>query len=136
MGAMVTRRPRWPEQDRQHRTSGMDWIHRSTRMAIYDRDGHRCVRCGESNGLSLDHIHDDIGNVPKNLVTCCNACNGERGDLPIVEFDPAYALRAVRQSLLPLDRERGRMLAKAKWPRRFEKHRETDRVYKAKKRNA
>ena len=131
---MVTRQARWPSQERQHRTSGMDWIHRSTRMAIYERDEHRCVRCGVQESLSLDHIHNDLGNDPRNLVTCCNACNSERGTQSLVEFDPAYAIRAVRQSLLPLDRDRGRALAKAKWPRRFEKHRETDRAYKAKKR--
>ena len=106
----------------------MDWIHRSTRMAIYERDGHQCVRCGSREGLSLDHIHDGLGNDPKNLVTCCSQCNSERKDLPLFEFDPEYALRAVRQSLLPLDRTRGRELAKTRWPQRYEHYRKKRRA--------
>lgn len=55
------------------------------RQKIYERDGFKCLKCGEDRleELTLDHI------VPKswggsskqsNLQTLCKACNFEKGD--------------------------------------------------------
>lgn len=53
-----------------------------TRRAVYQRDGHRCLRCGATDRLSLDHVipwsqggADDIDN----LRTLCSPCNSSRG---------------------------------------------------------
>ena len=48
------------------------------RQAVFMRDGHRCLRCGATENLSIDHIvprskggfHD-----PENLQTLCLRCN-------------------------------------------------------------
>lgn len=109
------------------RTSGYDWIWRPTRLAIYARDGNACVRCGSTVALSLDHIHQNLGNDPRNLVTVCQPCNSARGDRSILVFDKAYAMRAIQTSLRPLDRRLGRELAEARWPERFARHRARDR---------
>ena len=52
------------------------------RRDVYKRDGYKCVYCGSSEDLSLDHVipqskggtHD-----PSNLVACCFSCNAAKG---------------------------------------------------------
>lgn len=53
------------------------------RQRIYERDGHRCVECGTSERLTLDHI------IPRskggtdsddNLQTMCEPCNWAKAD--------------------------------------------------------
>jgi hypothetical protein len=52
------------------------------RERIYERDGHRCVLCGSTDDLTLDHIYpralagDDNDD---NLRTLCRPCNSEKG---------------------------------------------------------
>lgn len=54
----------------------------SLRLAVYERDGWRCVECGSIDRLSLDHIYpwslggsDEFGN----LRTLCRSCNSRKG---------------------------------------------------------
>lgn len=63
------------------------WIRRDKRLAIYLRDGWRCVWCGESGGdadapgMTLDHLRprtEGGSNEADNLVTSCLACNTSR----------------------------------------------------------
>jgi hypothetical protein len=52
------------------------------RERIYKRDGHRCVRCGATEDLTLDHIHPRslAGNdSDDNLRTLCRSCNSSKG---------------------------------------------------------
>lgn len=52
------------------------------REAVYKRDGFKCVRCGTSNHLSLDHIFPwSLGGSddPDNLQTMCRPCNSRKG---------------------------------------------------------
>lgn len=107
--------PRWEAKNREHRTSGMDWIFRTTRMAIYHRDGCACLRCGAKN-LALDHVTDEGGNGPHNLITLCNECNASRGAKLLIEYDPVLAARAAIQLGIPIDREAGRRLCEERWP--------------------
>lgn len=66
------------------------WLRPDRRMAfsadlrarVYSRDGHRCVRCGTTERLTLDHIYpwskggsDD----ESNLQTMCLTCNISKG---------------------------------------------------------
>lgn len=51
------------------------------RQAVYRRDGYRCVRCGSTEELSLDHkvaIKDGGTNGIDNLQTMCRPCNTEK----------------------------------------------------------
>lgn len=52
------------------------------RLQVYARDDNKCVRCGTTEGLSLDHIlsrsrggTDDMSN----LQTMCQPCNQDKG---------------------------------------------------------
>lgn len=52
------------------------------RAEVYRRDGYRCLHCGATDRLSLDHIWpyskggtDDI----ENLQTLCRPCNSRKG---------------------------------------------------------
>ena len=54
----------------------------SIRLRIYKRDGRRCLRCGSTDDLTIDHIvpasrggDDSDGN----LQTLCHDCNQEKG---------------------------------------------------------
>ncbi len=100
----------------RHRPSGMDWIRRSTRMAIYHRDGFQCVHCFAKTGLSLHHVKRDGGNGPDNLVTLCQGCNQREETAPCAlcnaRLFPLYTKAAI-------DRKEGLRLAKAKWPARY-----------------
>lgn len=59
---------------------------RVNRHKIYKRDGHKCVYCGNSKQLTIDHlIPKSKGgkNTWENLVTCCSRCNVKKGDKTI-----------------------------------------------------
>ena len=68
---------------------GSKWIRKSTRLAIYYRDGFCCVYCGAAGessgvGLTLDHIAaQELGGSsdPSNLVTACLSCNSAKQHL-------------------------------------------------------
>lgn len=76
-----------------------------TREHVYRRDGHRCVYCGNTQHLTLDHV------IPKakggrthwtNLVTACRACNAKKGDFSLEEAGMALAHPPYRPSFLML----------------------------------
>lgn len=104
--------------NRRPRRSSTNWLRRSTRFAIYARDGFRCVHCRAATpkaydgiGLTVDHIvprNEGGTNEIGNLVTACKKCNSSRQDKRLP--------RAVERKLLlragkPLNRELGRVLA-------------------------
>lgn len=52
------------------------------RQFVYDRDGRKCLHCGTSEALSLDHIHPySLGGSDEaaNLQTLCRPCNSRKG---------------------------------------------------------
>ena len=56
-------------------------ISKLKRSYIYDRDGHRCVKCGEVENLTIYHIHPVIRggtNDLHNLQVLCNQCNSSK----------------------------------------------------------
>lgn len=58
------------------------YIPDAVRHAVYARDGWRCVSCGASKPLSLDHIHPwSLGgpDTEENLQTLCRPCNSRKG---------------------------------------------------------
>ena len=53
------------------------------RFAIYDRDGHRCRKCGSSYNLEIDHIFPISKggkSTPNNLQTLCQSCNKKKSN--------------------------------------------------------
>lgn len=57
-------------------------IKQSVRMAIFERDGFKCVDCGAQKDLTVDHIIPEILNGPHdptNFCTRCRTCNSKKG---------------------------------------------------------
>jgi hypothetical protein len=77
-----------------HQPTGQ-WIRPAKRLAIYLRDGFRCIYCcrdmrdADPRDLTLDHIAcraDGGGNGEGNLVTACRSCNCSRRDRSLESF--------------------------------------------------
>lgn len=88
---------------------GSNWIRRSTRQAIYHRDGDRCVYCQRkvrhgrgTKGVwaaHLDHLHpQELGgaSTADNLVTCCRDCNTAKGSMPLRDFLKSLAAKSLK----------------------------------------
>lgn len=57
-------------------------IPESVRQLVYERDGFRCVECGATTDLSLDHVVPWSGggsDHPRNLRVLCRSCNCRKG---------------------------------------------------------
>lgn len=55
----------------------------SLRSQVYERDGGKCVECGTSEKLTLDHIiprSKGGKRVFENLQTMCSTCNNRKGN--------------------------------------------------------
>ncbi len=83
------------------------------RTRIYERDGYRCVYCGErfpAEELTLDHVQPRVRGGDRsdgNLVTACGGCNTRKGHRRLAAF-----LRDV-----PVARENFFRYAVHVWPR-------------------
>ncbi len=83
------------------------------RERIFERDGHRCVYCGEAfaaEDLTVDHVEPRMrggDHSDGNLVTCCVPCNTAKAGLP------AWAWLANRST----ERANFLELAESVWPR-------------------
>jgi hypothetical protein len=56
-------------------------VGKTLREAVFERDGHRCVRCGSTEKLEPDHILPQSAGGPhiiENLRTLCKKCNAGR----------------------------------------------------------
>jgi len=56
---------------------------RPTRSLVMKRDGYRCLYCGATENLTLDHIMPQSrGGIDswENLATCCGSCNVKKGN--------------------------------------------------------
>ena len=62
------------------------------RNQIFDRDGYRCVYCGEqftADQLTLDHVQPRVRGGDRsegNLVTACMGCNTLKGHQRLSQF--------------------------------------------------
>ena len=58
-------------------------FNRQLKRKIRERDGYKCVMCGETGDVACLHIHhvdyDKENNDPMNLVTLCPRCHGKTG---------------------------------------------------------
>ena len=67
------------------------------RRRVLGLDGERCLRCGSSRKLEMDHIVPqaaDGGSCWKNLQTLCRPCNQLKSDQPIDYRSPERRLKA------------------------------------------
>jgi hypothetical protein len=56
---------------------------------IYDRCHNKCVYCGETENLSIDHVEAiSTGgpHVESNIVIACRSCNSSKGTKPVEEW--------------------------------------------------
>jgi HNH endonuclease len=52
------------------------------RFFVFERDGYRCVQCGATEDLTIDHIYPRSlggGHTEDNLQTLCRPCNCRKG---------------------------------------------------------
>lgn len=73
----------WRQFDLEAEVRRRRWHVYCRRHEIFARDGYRCVHCGASDRLEVDHVisiarngSDDIGN----LQTLCKPCNSGKRD--------------------------------------------------------
>lgn len=107
MGITAIKRARSP-----HQPTGT-WIRAEKRLAIYLRDGFRCLACGRSLrrarpfDVTLDHVLPTSkggSNDPDNLYTCCRSCNSSRQEKSLARFAGRRAAairRSLRRSITP-----------------------------------
>jgi HNH endonuclease len=71
---------------------GHHWIRDDKRLAIWLRDGLKCVYCQSTavpTDACVEHVHAferGGSNHQSNLVTSCQRCNSRKGDLPLRRF--------------------------------------------------
>jgi len=57
--------------------------------ALYKRDGYRCLYCGATDNLTLDHVAplaEDGSHCEENLVVACKPCNSSKGTKPLEDW--------------------------------------------------
>ena len=62
------------------------YIRTAVRRYVLERDKHRCVECGATDRLSLDHIKPFSRggmHTPSNLRVLCTPCNSRKGARPL-----------------------------------------------------
>lgn len=76
---------------------------RARRERVFERDGYRCVACGATEDLTIDHrVPRSRGgsNHISNLQTMCAPCNNGKGDrLPGEPFKPKRRRRPKAKAL-------------------------------------
>ncbi len=96
-------------------------LRKDLRLAIYLRDGFRCLFCcrdlhgAHPTDITLDHIKcesDGGSNDASNLVTACRSCNCSRQDKPLARFAGPETRADIRRNTRRSIR-RYRTLAKA-----------------------
>ena len=73
------------------RPRGRSKISASKKVRILLRDGNKCVSCGETENLCMDHIHPISKggtNDESNLQTLCRSCNSRKGAKVLTEQPP------------------------------------------------
>ena len=62
---------------------------RMWRDSIKARDGYKCVYCGCTENLTIDHVRPRAlggSTTASNCVTACRSCNQEKGSMQVEDF--------------------------------------------------
>ena len=62
---------------------------RMFREQIKARDGHKCVYCGSTENLTIDHVRPKScggQDIASNCVTACRPCNQAKGSMHVDVF--------------------------------------------------
>lgn len=73
----------WPYPTPSRKARKRYGVNPAKRARVYERDGYRCVECGTTRRLTLDHrIPRSQGGTSdeENLQTMCRDCNERKGD--------------------------------------------------------
>ena len=68
---------------------------RMFREGIKARDGHKCVYCGSSENLTIDHVRPKSKggtDTADNCVTACRPCNQAKGSMHVDVFMQTQAV--------------------------------------------
>lgn len=89
-------------------TRTMRW--KALRLKALERDGWRCVQCGERRGLEVDHVlpvrdRPDLGWSLDNLQCLCGRCHARKTRLDIGLGRPNPARNAWKSLVRELDRK-------------------------------
>ena len=90
-----------------NRGQGSKWLSKKKRAAIYERDEHRCVWCGSTEELTVDHLEPrSLGgtNDITNLATACMRHNRERGNRSSLLFAVHLSFELKQAPALILER--------------------------------
>lgn len=58
-------------------------LHETHRALVFERDGHKCLKCGSPDWLTVDHVIPKSWggkNHPDNYQTLCYPCNSHKGN--------------------------------------------------------
>ena len=72
-----------PKRKSPPRLFGRRRIGPTRRAEVYERDDNKCVECGATERLTIDHIvpiSKGGSNETENLQTMCEPCNGKKGN--------------------------------------------------------
>jgi hypothetical protein len=72
----------------------MHYVNPKVRLAVLERDKHRCLLCGAADNLEVDHIipvSDGGTAAPENLQTLCRSCHRSHKGCLHVDFRKPYA---------------------------------------------
>jgi len=78
----------WPNQSRASKPAKAK-IKTALRLKVYERDGFKCVYCGNRKQLTLDHVTAESrggATAEGNLVTACKVCNSKKQTKSLSSF--------------------------------------------------
>lgn len=86
-------------------TRGRRWY--TLRMAVLERDGWACVKCGEPRWLEVDHIqpvrtHPHLSYAPGNCQVLCRVCHTKKTRIEIGASRPDTARDAWKKAVQEL----------------------------------
>jgi hypothetical protein len=77
--------------DEEYKAKQKKPIPRAIRVAVFERDNFRCLKCGNQKKLCADHVIPESKGGPttlENLQTLCKPCNGSKGS-NTVDYRPS-----------------------------------------------
>ena len=83
-----------PQTGHANSLLGVGRVSPAQRVRVLDRDGHKCLRCGATERLHIDHVRPgSLGgdSVDDNLQTLCASCNTSKGNRSSADYRPTLS---------------------------------------------